>query len=173
MTNARKQTEECNIVGCSNPVGKRQLCNMHYLRWYRHGNANYIQPPIVKKICIVEECAEKTVGRGYCDMHYRRFRRNGDANTTRFIHHGMSGSREVRSWVGMHQRCNNPNNPRYAGYGGRGIKVCEGWNRFENFYADMGPSPSPKHSIDRINNDSFRYGWPIERALSEAIRRWP
>lgn len=48
----------------------------------------------------------------------------------------------------------NPGNPSFASYGGRGIFVCDRWrDSFENFIADMGPRPSPKHSIDRIDNN--------------------
>ena len=58
---------------------------------------------------------------------------------------------------GMIQRCYNKNNPSYKDYGGRGITVCERWldkeNGNENFCEDMGKKPSPKHSIDRINNN--------------------
>jgi hypothetical protein len=36
--------------------------------------------------------------------------------------------RAYRSWSQMLQRCNNPNNPFYEYYGGRGIKICERWN---------------------------------------------
>jgi hypothetical protein len=60
-------------------------------------------------------------------------------------------------WRGMKQRCRNPNNPAYPSYGGRGITVCERWNSFENFYADMGPRPSPQHSIDRWPNNDGNY----------------
>lgn len=52
---------------------------------------------------------------------------------------------------GMKKRCNNPNDKRYASYGGRGIK-CE-WQTAEEFIADMGLRPSRDHSIDRIDND--------------------
>lgn len=53
----------------------------------------------------------------------------------------------------MIQRCGNARNPGFANYGGRGITVCERWLSFENFLADMGPRPTPAHSIDRIDND--------------------
>lgn len=56
-------------------------------------------------------------------------------------------------WTQMHQRCRNPNDQKFPDYGGRGIVVCERWQAFESFYADMGERPSPDHSIDRIDND--------------------
>jgi hypothetical protein len=52
----------------------------------------------------------------------------------------------------MIKRCTNPNFKRYQDYGGRGIKVCDRWMDFANFYADMGDAP-PGMSIDRIDND--------------------
>jgi len=67
--------------------------------------------------------------------------------------HGMFGTPEYWSWGGMIQRCHNPSNPAFHNYGGRGIKVCKRWRKFENFYADMGPRPSPNHTLDRINNN--------------------
>jgi hypothetical protein len=60
---------------------------------------------------------------------------------------------EYKVWAAMIQRCSNPNNADYPDYGGRGIRVCDRWLKFANFYADMGPRPSPQHSIDRIDND--------------------
>lgn len=55
--------------------------------------------------------------------------------------HGQSGTPEYYSWGGMIQRCTNPNNPQYSNYGGRGIKVCKRWLKFENFFKDMGKRP--------------------------------
>lgn len=52
----------------------------------------------------------------------------------------------------MRQRCKNPNDARYADYGGRGITVCERWDSFENFLADMCPRPA-QMTLDRIDND--------------------
>jgi len=60
---------------------------------------------------------------------------------------------EYNVWVLMRDRCNNTNSRHYKNYGGRGIKVCERWDDFAAFLADMGPRPSPQHTIDRINND--------------------
>ena len=53
----------------------------------------------------------------------------------------------------MKSRCQNPNNSAYKDYGGRGIKVCDSWNEFSNFYADMG-EPKNGMSLERINNDA-------------------
>lgn len=54
----------------------------------------------------------------------------------------------------MIERCEDANSKDYGGWGGRGIKVCARWREsFEAFYADMGPKPSRKHSLDRIDND--------------------
>ena len=68
--------------------------------------------------------------------------------------HGMTKTSEYHAWSNIKARCFNPNNPRYSDWGGRGIAVCDRWkNSFENFLADMGTKPSPKHSLDRIDND--------------------
>lgn len=56
------------------------------------------------------------------------------------------------SWVRMKQRCLNPRAADYSRYGGRGITVCDRWDTFENFLADMGQRPA-RHVLDRINND--------------------
>lgn len=58
---------------------------------------------------------------------------------------------EYNTWVNMRARCNNPNHPKFRRYGGRGIRVCERWDSFANFFADMGEKPSARHSIDRID----------------------
>ena len=68
---------------------------------------------------------------------------------------GYKPTPEYRTWSGMKSRCtNNPNRACFEHYAGRGIRVCDRWlERFENFLADMGPKPSPHHSLDRIDND--------------------
>jgi hypothetical protein len=52
----------------------------------------------------------------------------------------------------MRSRCNNPGHPRWADWGGRGITVCERWDKFENFLADMGEKP-PGMTLERRDND--------------------
>ena len=72
--------------------------------------------------------------------------------------HGLSKIPEYFIWRSMKSRCSNSNDKHYKDYGGRGIKPCTRWlHSFEEFFADMGPRPSPKHSIDRIDNDSGYY----------------
>jgi len=66
---------------------------------------------------------------------------------------GGKSTPEYMTWGRMKHRCYNPNNSGYRNYGGRGIKVCKRWENFEMFLSDMGPKPSKKHSIDRIDND--------------------
>jgi hypothetical protein len=56
-------------------------------------------------------------------------------------------------WTDIRQHCNNPNNQVYRYYGGRGIRVCKRWDKFEFFAADVGPHPGKGWSIDRKNND--------------------
>lgn len=74
------------------------------------------------------------------------------ANPSGRVTHGESKTRTYRIWSGMKNRCNNPNNKRYAAYGGRGIKLDPAWETYEGFVADMGHAPDDM-SIDRIDND--------------------
>lgn len=53
----------------------------------------------------------------------------------------------------MRSRCHNPNDFAYKHYGLRGIRVCDRWKKFLNFVSDMGDRPTPKHQINRIDND--------------------
>ena len=66
--------------------------------------------------------------------------------------HGLRNTRVWHVWASMLQRCNNPKSRDYKYYGGRGIRVCERWHKFENFFADAGHPPEGL-TIDRIDND--------------------
>lgn len=68
--------------------------------------------------------------------------------------HGLSYAPEYRAWQTMRLRCTETSNPAYKNYGGRGVKVCDRWlGSVQAFIDDMGPKPSPKHELDRIDND--------------------
>lgn len=67
--------------------------------------------------------------------------------------HGMAHTKEWRAWKHMKQRCIDPTHKSFPLYGGRGIGVCAAWMRFSEFFRDMGPAPSAKHSIERVDND--------------------
>ena len=64
--------------------------------------------------------------------------------------HGKEGTRIYNTWAQMLARCNNPKSTSYPNYGAKGIKVCERWTDFRNFYADMGDIQEGK-TIDRID----------------------
>lgn len=90
--------------------------------------------------------ALKTEKRGQCFSCYLK---------SRITHgHSLVGhvTRTYTTWSKMLARCRNPDRREYRIYGGRGISVCERWNDFKNFLADMGEKPIGL-SIERINND--------------------
>jgi hypothetical protein len=67
--------------------------------------------------------------------------------------HGLSRTPLYEKWKAIRRRCNNPNHDAYPYYGGKGIKMCERWNDFANFYADMAPSYKEGLTIDRIDSN--------------------
>ena len=68
--------------------------------------------------------------------------------------HGMTKTKEYTTWQGIKRRCNNPNDPGYKNYGGRGIKISDNWvNSFENFFADIGKAPGKDYTIERKSVD--------------------
>lgn len=80
--------------------------------------------------------------------------RNGTKSCGCLTHtHNLSDTRLYRIFMGMKQRCYNPNTPSYKDYGKRGIKICEEWlSDFTKFY-DWAIANNYNHelSIDRIN----------------------
>jgi len=96
---------------------------------------------------------------------------------------GGMKSPEYVAWQGMLARCYCPSQVRYHRYGARGITVCDRWNpsaggSFENFAADMGPRPTPGHSIDRIDGDgpyaplNCRWATAAQQARNKRNNRW-
>ena len=82
-------------------------------------------------------------------LHRESTRQRNAARST----HGMTNSREYRVWRSMICRCYcSSGSKSWKHYGGRGIAICDRWRHdFSAFFADMGPRPSPTHSIDRID----------------------
>ncbi len=77
-------------------------------------------------------------------------------NDRRFKHGGAirkARAPEYNCWVAMRQRCENPKDPDYKHYGGRGIAVCDRWTDYAGFISDMGKKPSREHSIERRDNE--------------------
>jgi hypothetical protein len=84
-------------------------------------------------------------------------RREGGPITHGATKHGQA-TPEYRAWIGMKQRCYWKSFAQFRDYGGRGITVCDRWrNSFENFLADMGPRPTPGHSLDRFPDVNGNY----------------
>lgn len=101
---------------------------------------------------------------------------SADNTRRRSITHGLSSTKTYKAWVQMRQRCENPNNPAYRYYGERGIRVCRRWQSFANFVKDMGVRPSPKLTIDRINNyDGYNLSncrWATRKQQAKNQRRY-
>ena len=93
------------------------------------------------------------------------------------VTHGKTNTPEYIVWESMRKRCGNPKHMHFNNYGGRGISVCERWRDFANFFEDMGPRPSLKHTIDRVNNDgnyepgNCRWATRSEQARNQRPRK--
>ena len=147
-------TRPCSIEGCNTPSRARGWCHRHYELWYRNG-APVRQPNPVEEaggVCTFDGCDKAYFARGFCSPHYQQMWKHG--RVVPLLVPGQSKHPLHMTWCAMKGRCSNPNNKAYKNYGGRGITVCDRWaNSFQAFIADMGPKPSPDHSIDRIDND--------------------
>lgn len=105
-----------------------------------------------------------------------------------FVHGAMIGRRPTAEYTALRaimDRCLNPRADNYAHYGGRGITVCDRWlhgeggmTGFQCFLADMGTKPTPRHSVERPDNDgpyapwNCRWATKSEQARNTRANRW-
>jgi hypothetical protein len=86
-------------------------------------------------------------------------------------------SRTYQAWYDMKRRCRNPRYADFHRYGGRGIQVCDRWQSFENFLADMGEAPRGL-TLDRIDNDgnyeaqNCRWATVRQQVHNSTMTRW-
>lgn len=97
-------------------------------------------------------CLHRDVARGNAAKATAANRAAEVYPTTR---HGLSGTPEYGAWLNMISRCTNPQSAAWDNYGARGIGVTARWlgpEGLRRFVDDMGPRPSPGHSLHRVNN---------------------
>jgi hypothetical protein len=87
-------------------------------------------------------------------------------------------SPEYSAWCEMIKRCENSRSKFFGHYGGRGISIFPEWRAdFSAFLRDVGPKPSPRHSLDRIDNNgnyapgNVRWATSIEQANNKRNNR--
>lgn len=104
---------------------------------------------------------------------------NSERTTDRNTKHGMARTPEHSAWLAIKQRCYNLNHPKYEFWGGRGIRMAAAWiDDFQAFYDHIGPKPSPKHVLDRIDNEGHyepgNIRWTTHRIQqnNRRARRW-
>ena len=149
----------CSVPGCDRPTVGRGLCRPHYTWSYRHGWATPSHDVRTEARSAEQRRASSRAWKKANPERVRDYMRQWhEAHATgrptgRPSTHGMTGTREFRSWEQAKARVTNPNHHAWSLYGGRGIRMYEGWlNDFSAFYAYMGPRPAGT-SLDRIDPD--------------------
>ncbi len=100
-------------------------------------------------------------------------RHANDGVVASHLHTSGGASGTYRSWQAMRGRCERPSNAAWPRYGGRGIRVCDEWRRFDRFLFDMGPRPDGAW-IERIDNDgpyclaNCRWSTPSENSRNRS-----
>jgi hypothetical protein len=125
------------------PISRTRTGTSYYLTFCECGRHRVVRA--VELMCgRIDRCAHEAIVRAHT--------RHGYTTTN-------SSKPEYRTWDAMIQRCTNPKNGKWHLYGGRGVKVCKRWMKFDNFIADVGPKPEPKHqySIDRYPDNNGNY----------------
>jgi hypothetical protein len=125
----------------------------------------------------VTETSLKNGGSTSCGCYQREIARTVNCTHREAINGQQTP--EYHAWQTMRARCLNPKNKRYAQYGGRGITICNSWlDGFPAFLGDMGRRPSPRHSLDRKDNnkgyskDNCKWSTPHEQMTNRTVTRY-
>lgn len=119
---------------------------------------------ISSNVCIVNQCDRDIVStKQLCELHNSRLKKGQPLGGITAYGRGKINPSEIaynrteyNSWRAMKGRCYYEKYRAYSQYGGRGIIVCDRWlgtDGFKHFIEDMGKKISPKHTLDRIDND--------------------
>lgn len=134
----RRPGRQCWIAGCSERVRARQLCRLHYVRWWRHGDPNHVARlavappaeggckvcgrPVVAlgwcqshyvelrdtDPCQVDGCARNVMAKGWCRLHYQRVQRDGTPGPAG----ALPAKPKVRTVGCAHPGCDEPHRAR-------------------------------------------------------------
>lgn len=133
----------------------KQITINHQFIGQKFGRLSVLDVPSINKFLCRCECG-KEISALASNVKRGNTTSCGCAKLEIITKHGHSPrgkcSSEYSSWHCMCGRCCCPTNAEYPSYGGRGIAVCPEWHDFQQFLADMGLKPTPRHSIDRIDS---------------------
>lgn len=155
-------------------VAAKGLCAPCYYRLKKNGTLEYKRWGKVS-ICTVEGCESRAVANGICDKHRIRLRSHGSVDVVNRPNDWGQRTKHplYKLWDSMRRRCRDPHHKDYHRYGARGISVCDRWQDFWAFVEDIGPRPSQRHTVDRVNVDgpyapeNCRWATPSQQARNQ------
>jgi hypothetical protein len=172
----------CSTFNCGN-VCYRYTSGRYHACCQSHRRKRPVPTPSIPPVCKTSGCVNPRRKRsakqgGYHSLcHQCKYRKYCRTKAGRPKRYGVSKLPEYGIWCGMIKRCENKNTKCFENYGGRGIRVCDRWRHsFPNFLADMGPRPSPNHSLDRFPDQNGDYEpsnvrWASSTQQSRNLRR--